>query len=224
LYGKVQKVWFRVEANSRKTASLSSLQIVQMDRRKEKKMNALTTTRYIEQFRNAFTAGIDSIVNASQVYVKAIDEDPEIKERFKKEFSDMIPASAWSGFEAVGRKWLHPKLLMGGGGRYATMIKRLPYSDQEQIFEGKRYDLLTIDGDKLLVDVRQVTPEQAEQLFDRSHIRSVSEQKAWLESRKRTPEKTEVQTMPYSITSGKVYFRRGVELTRSELKRILQDM
>jgi len=38
LYGKVQKVRFRVEANSRKTSSLSSLQILQMDRRKEKEM------------------------------------------------------------------------------------------------------------------------------------------------------------------------------------------
>lgn len=120
---------------------------------------------------------------------------------------------------------MHPKLLMGGGGRYSSHIKRLPYSDQEQIFDGKRYDLLTSDGDKLRVDVRQITPEQAEQMFDRSHIRSISEQKAWLESRKKQPQKTDIaETMPYTINSGKVFFRRGVELTRSELKRLLQEM
>lgn len=188
-------------------------------------MDAITTTRYIEQFKNAFSSGIDSIVNASQIYVKAIDEDITIKDRFRDEFADIISSSAWSGFEAVGRKWMHPKLLMGGGGRYSSQIKRLPYSDQEQIFNGTRYELLTADGDTLRVDVRSITPEQAEQLFDRSHIRSLSEQKAWLEARKNMPKKSEeVEVMPYSITDGKVYFRKGTSLTRTELKRLLQEM
>jgi len=187
-------------------------------------MNEITTTNYIKQFRNAFTSGINSIVSAAQVYVQAIDENPDIKDKFRDEFADVIPSSAWSGFEAVGRKWMHPKLLMGGGGRYSSMIKRLPYSDQEQIFDGKRYDLLTLDGDNLKVDVRSITPEQAEQLFDRSHIRSKSEQKAWLESRKKQPEKVEAETMPYTINGGKVYFKRGTELTRPEMKRLLQEM
>ena len=188
-------------------------------------MDSITTTRYIEQFKQAFTAGIESIVKASEIYVKAIDEDPAIKDRFRNEFSDIIPSSAWSGFEAVGRKWMHPKLLMGGGGRYSTQIKKLPYSDQDQIFTGKRYGLLTADGDTLMVDVRSITPEQAEQLFDRSHIGSLAEQKAWIEARKKMPQKAEeVQVMPYSITDGKVYFRKGTSLTRVELKRLLQEM
>jgi hypothetical protein len=182
----------------------------------EMSMDAITTTRYISEFKSAFAAGIDSIVNASEIYVKAIDEDPAIKDRFRDEFADIIPSSAWSGFEAVGRKWMHPKLLMGGGGRYSSQIKRLPYSDQEQIFSGTRYGLLTADGDTLRVDVRSITPEQAEQLFDRSHIRSLAEQKAWLEARKSAPQKAEdVQVMPYSITDGKVYFRKGTSLTRT---------
>jgi len=183
---------------------------------------AIQTQKYIEQFRDAFTSGIDSIVESAKIYVEAIEDDPNNKSKFVEAFEDVIPVSAWSGFEAVGRKWMHPKLLLGGG-KYASKIKRLPYSDQERIFEGARFDMLTSDGQTLKVDVRNITKEQADQMFNNTHIRTLAEQKAWIESRKAEPEEV-VELIPYTISGSKVRFRRNVELTRNELKRILQDM
>ena len=182
----------------------------------------MTTRNYIAEFRKAFAAGIESIVAAATVYVEAIEDDPRLKDKFRDEFADTIPPSAWSGFEAVGKKWMHPKLLMGGGGQFSSKIKRLPYSDQERIFSGARFDMLTADGDTLKVDLRNITREQGDQMFDGSHVRTLAEQKAYLESRKASP--VEVEVLPYTINGGRVSFRRGVSLSRAELKRLVQEM
>lgn len=187
-------------------------------------MNEVAKRNYVSEFRLAFTDGIESIVKAAAVYVEAIEFDSKLKDRFRDEFADIIPPSAWCGFEAVGRKWMHPKLLMGGGGNYASRIKKLPYSDQEKIFTGGKFEMLTANGDTLLVDVRSVTPDQAEQLFDRSHIRPLREQKSFLECRKSEPTPEPMESLPYTVSDGKVYFRRGAMLNRQELKRLLTEM
>lgn len=187
-------------------------------------MNELQLSKkYMEDFREAFSAGIDGIVKAAEIYVAAIDVNPKNADAFRDEFADWIPDSAWSGFEAVGRKWMHPKLLMGGGGRYSAKIKRLPYSQQERIFSGERFDLLTATGDKLKVDIRNCTPDQADQLFDGNHLRGLPEQKAYVEAHKATPvcPVTVAEQMPYTVRSGKVYFRKDCVLTREELTRLV---
>jgi len=179
---------------------------------------------YVAEFREAFALGIDNIVRASRIYVEAIDDNPKQADEFRAAFADTIPGTAWSGFEAVGRKWMHPKLLMGGGGKYASKIKRLPYSAQERIFSGERFELLTSTGDKIKVDVREVTPEQVEQLIDGTRIRTLAEQRAWLESRKGVVAAGPTEVLPYTIEHGKVHFRRGTTLNRAELRRLLTEL
>lgn len=187
-------------------------------------MKALVETRdYVQEFADALGFGLESIVKAAGIYVEAVDANPENAISFHEAFRDTIPASAWTSFEAVGRKWMHPKLLLGGGGRYSNKIKKLPYSVQKQVFDGQRFQLLTKDGGKLNVDIREVTPEQAEQLLDGQHIRNLAEQKAYLESMK-TMGGEDPEPMPYTIRNGKVCFRRGATLTRQEIKRLLADM
>jgi hypothetical protein len=180
----------------------------------------------IQAFREAFASGINSITKAAEIYVRSLDENPRNADKFKEAFADQIPATAWSGFEAVGRKWMHPRLLMGGiaNTKKSTIIKRLPYSMQERVFNRERFDLLCADGDKLQVDVMEATPEQVEQIFDGSSVRNLSAQKAYIEARKAEPEKTATEVLPYTISDGKVCFRRGVSLSKSELRNILQAM
>jgi len=186
----------------------------------------LATTTAIEEFRKAFNDGICNIVKASEIYVRAIDETPLNADRFRDEFADSIPASAWSGFEAVGRKWMHPKLLMGGmaNRKKSTIVKKLPYSTQERIFNRERFSLLVSDGETLEVDVLEATPEQAEQLFNGSETRSIAAQKAWLEAKRVAESVEEPPPLPYTINGGKISFRRGVTLTRSDMKRLLVEM
>ena len=138
----------------------------------------------------------------------------------------MLPASAWRQFEAVGRKWMHPKLIMGGMAdrRKANKIKHLPYSSQERVFDKERFPLLVSGGDSIQVDMMEATHEQVNQLCDNHSIRNLAEQKAWLEAKALREENDKPDTLPYVIGKGKVIFKRGVTLTRAEIKRLLQEM
>jgi hypothetical protein len=188
-------------------------------------MKATTADRdYKLEFSEALTCGIDNIAQAARVYVEAIDANPALADEFAADFRDIVPASAWAGFEAVGRKWMHPRLLMGGGGRFASKIKRLPYHTQERIFNGDRFDMLLPGGDTIKVDVREAQQEQAEQLFDGNHIRTLAEQKLFLTKRASEPVLAHAEVMPYTINNGVITFRRGVSLTRQEIKRIIAVM
>jgi len=189
------------------------------------KRNEIAKT-YMDEFRKHFTAGIEGIVKASEAYVAAIDDNPRYGDEFRDEFADWVPHSAWSQFEAVGRKWLHPKLIMGGMSdrTKSGIVKKLPYSIQERVFDRERFDLLTHDGDTLQVDMIEATASQAKQLCAGNRIRTLSEQKAWIESQRVAEAAPVSEVMPYTIRDGKVAFRRGVTLTRTELKRLLQDM
>jgi len=179
---------------------------------------------YIEEFRGLFFAGTESLVKACRVYVDAIKDNPERVFEFQDAFKNEVPVGCWAQFEAVGKKCLHPRLLLNGGGKYGGRIRKLPYSLQEQILEGDRFDLLTANGETLKVDIREVQPEQADQLFDYDHIRSLPEQRAFIESRKQTPPEDAHEVLPYTIRGEKVFFTRGVVLTKRELKRILDEM
>ena len=195
-----------------------------MPRTNEVSEGAVTTRNYIAEFREAFNAGIDGIVKAAAVYVDAVDENPRNADKFTEAFDGVVPSLAWSQFEAIGRKWMHPRLLMGGGGRYAAKIKRLPYSVQERIFAGERFDLVCQGGDTLKVDIRETTPEQVDQIIDGTHLRTPSEQRAYLESRSAIRSPLQAEPMPYTVQDGKVTFRRGTVLTKADLKRLLMEM
>lgn len=181
---------------------------------------SIESRKKLEAFKQAFTTGIEGIVSAAKIYVEAIDDNPKNADLFRDEFVDWIPEGAWAGWEAVGRKWMHPKLLMGGGGRFSNKIKRLPYSTQERIFDGEKFPLMTATGDTLNVDIRNITTEQAEQLFDGSHIRSLPQQKAYMESRKTSvvEEVSIGEVLPYKIVGCRVHFRKDCVMTRDELK------
>jgi len=191
-------------------------------------MDIVKANGQIREFKEALQAGIDGFVRCGEIYVEAIDEDPRVADKFRDEFSDVVPTAMWSNFEAIGRKWMHPRLIMGGmsNRKKANIVKRLPYSMQERIFEHERFDLLVEGGDVLKVDPMEATDDQLDQMFNQSGARSTSEQRAYIES-KRAKEAAQVETpevLPYKIEGSKVTFRRYTTLTRAELKRLLTEM
>ena len=90
--------------------------------------------------------------------------------------------------------------------------------------------MLLPNGDKLAVDIRNITKEQADQMFDVDHIRTLPEQKAWMVQQEKKliesshDDESSYERMPYRILSGKVLFSRDVELSKQEIRRILQEM
>jgi len=189
-------------------------------------MNELVKSK-IDLFREAMLGGIASIVRASEIYVEALDEDPNNRELFVSTFSDWIPQGAWSQFEAVGRKWMHPRLLMGGMSdrKKASIIKSLPYSLQESILSGGKFELLVFNGDIINVDINDATVDQAKQLCAKDHIRTLGEQKAWIiENSKLVEKDLTPEKASYVIYGGKCIVRRDTEFNKKELRAIIARM
>ena len=84
--------------------------------------------------------------------------------------------------------------------------------------------MLIENGETLNVDLLEATSFQAEQICGDGSIRTISEQRAWLEDQGREAVPEDADPMPYTIRGGSVVFRRGAVMTKQEIRRILMDM
>lgn len=185
-------------------------------------------TKPFAEIKKAMMDALKDTANAyvkfATIYVEAIDEDAKNADKIKQAFKTKIAPDKWAQIEAVGRKWMHPAIALGEAGVNAGAIRRLPYSLQERVMKGERFPMLTSGGElPLMVDIKEIEGKQAKQMLNREHIRSISEQRAYLDSlvkEKLNP----VEIMPYRIVGRCIEFNRGTKLTRAEMKRILQEM
>lgn len=182
------------------------------------------TKNYVARFREAFSRGVESIVEAARIYVDALDNGNMTRDDFAAECRG-IPPSAWNGLEAVGRGIIDRRLLWGGG-RASTYLRRLPLSEQSRALdEGVR--LITTGGDSLTVRVEDMTKEQCDLAFAPDHLRSLGEQRAICESpRKAEPvmlASVEAESA-YEIRGNKLIINRPLAMTRADVKRLLGMM
>ena len=188
---------------------------------------ALTNTQeYVQEFTEAFSRGFAEIVKAAQVYVSALDDPNVDNEAFRKSCEDGcpgVPKLVWRSIEEVGRGQVHWRMLLDSGSN-AAKIRRLPVSVQGEITDGAKYDLLTVDGDTLKVDVRQVGKDWANQIFEKDHIRTIPEQKSWIAKNIVPFQETEAVRLPYRIVGKKVVFSKNTELTKAELMHIILEL
>jgi len=186
--------------------------------------------RHIEAFREGLMAGIGGIVRCGEILVEALAQDPRNLDVFKQEFKDWITDANWAMFEDVGRHKVNPKLLLGAGGKHRARIRRLTKDMQDRIFEGERFPLIIEQKDEkhpyttLQVDVRELNSDQANQMFDGPALRSEAKQRIWIAAYNKASAREEVQVMPYVIKGGCVIFAARTQMTRQELKRLLQEM
>jgi hypothetical protein len=120
-----------------------------------------------------------SISEAAALYVEAVDRDPA----FKDWIADQLPQVSggfWRQLEAVGRGHLDARIASGGCA-YGHKLRTLPLSEQRAVLDGT-VPLLTASGDTLRIRLDAMLPIQADQVFARDHVRSLSEQKAWMEA------------------------------------------
>jgi len=190
---------------------------------KEDEMKALTVTKSIELFKVLFEKGMQKLQEACEVYVKAIDKDDNGAKEFREAFPT-IPASAWTKFENVGRKQMIPELLTDTTPM-AERVKKLPYSAQRHLY-GKSQQLVTKTGDILNVSFHHASKEQARQLVAQDHIRTPSEQRAWIENTKSGLEKKE-EIKPqkvYEIKNGKLVILEPCSFTKDQLIQALAEL
>lgn len=139
------------------------------------------TASPVEEFKKSWHSGMESLLKACQIYVKAIDEDVSAKERFK----DALPkinAGSWALIENVGRGYTYHALLFDTSSSSDKIIK-LPFSEQQKAYECG-VEILTDKGDILKVKTEDLTPILQKQVFAKGHIRDIPAQKAYIESKK----------------------------------------
>ena len=183
-------------------------------------------TSMFEKFHSAFTAGLEGIAEAARIYVESIDADPANKLRFLAHFDGQVPPTIWKSLEKVGRKQIHPQLLLGVVGN-ATDIKRLPYSEQEKVINGDPLILLTDRGEQINVDLRTAPKTVVNQLVASDHVRSLAEQKLYLLGLAKieaADAKVQTVSMPYNVKGSKIYFTKHCVLTKKELGALWNQM
>jgi hypothetical protein len=179
----------------------------------------------IDRFVDLYVKGSEAFVQAGEILVELVDNDPHTYDYILRKFPTLNP-TILNKLEQMGRKTLHPQLLFNNSAGY-NKLQKLPYSLQERyIDEPIPLVVHTENGtDVLLVKAREMTKEQANQAFATGRIRTEGEQKAFLIQQESNAAKNVTPAMqtPWKIKGAKVEIN-GVLFTRKELAGILAQM
>lgn len=187
-----------------------------------------TVTENVRLFENFMSEGLSCIKNACDIYVKTIDLDPDSKEEFHNRFK-WVSAYTWNTWEMIGRGTLYEGFATTAY-KTVSQIHSMPISDQRKLANNKIEVL--INGDTLLVDFKSMDDNIKKQVIAHDHIRSLSEQRIYIETTKaKNLEKYEssmkpmTPNKPYKIVQdgsvSKVVFVKDFKFTREQLSRII---
>lgn len=184
----------------------------------------LTKTATIDQFLSFFKEGYDAWVKAGEVLVELIDNDPSAIDTILDRYPD-INAGILRQFERLGRKQLHPLLLLESTPG-ESRLSRLPYSEQVRHIDKPVEIIVETDAgpDTMSVQTKHLTRLQADQVFAKDHVRSLAEQRAWLMDRRERSVTDALQTHPWRIVGKNQVEVAGVRLTRKQVLEILKEL
>ena len=180
--------------------------------------------RGLKEFYEALQRGKEALEDAGRIFVSLIDADPSIRERIMDEHPELTE-DVLATFERIGRKQLYYELvLLEAPGIRA--LRRCPYSEQVKHCKEPVPMLLLNSKDSsehLMVAVTALQPEQVRQVFGHNRIRSLAEQRAFLEREKIKPRPLQKRE-PYTLGKGKITFHEPVTLTASDMARLLSEI
>ena len=172
------------------------------------------------------TQGIEAWLEAGKILVGMLDEGYTL-DRIAENAG--ISKDILTRFEAIGRNNLYPKLLASTSPGARALIG-CGFSEQKQFCHEPIEILIVREGvqDTLKVDLDALTNDQCKQVFGRGHVRSLAEQRAYLES-KAEEERTRAVTIAedaagYILKGHRVTFKKGVSMGKEDLIKILARM
>lgn len=185
---------------------------------------ALTNETEINEFLSLFKQGYDAWVKAGEILVQMIDRDPDVIDAILDRYPD-LNAGILRQFEKMGRKQLHPLLLLESTPG-ESRLARLPYSEQVRHIDKPVEIIVETEAgpDTMSVQTKHLTRLQAEQVFAKDHVRNLAEQRAWLMDRRERSVTDALQTHPWRIVGRNQVEVAGVRLTRKQVLEILKEL
>lgn len=191
-------------------------------------MNTITTAPQLDiatqaqQFCRLIQQGIDAWTDAGKLLVAMIEAEPNARQTIL-DLNPDVTEEILARFEAIGRNQLHPKTLLNNSPGMRR-LRALPFSEQTKFLQQPVPVLIKTQAgvDTLNVAVKNLTAQQAMQVFTPNGVRSAEAQRAWIESRRNG--KRPAQGTPYTIKGGKVTFRADCEMTARELAQVLAQL
>ena len=183
--------------------------------------NAIKRTA-IDEFKSTWSAGMENIYKACKIYVKAIDENSEMKDLFRESFPQ-ICAQVWTRIENAGRGQMHYALLCDTSPA-AEKLRKLSFSDQEKAID-VGFEVLTDSGDVLKVKPENLTRNLINQVFAKDHIRDIAAQRAYREGQKIVVKLNHDKPSDLWMIKGQnLIVIAPTMFTRQQLLNILQDI
>lgn len=177
----------------------------------------------IDRIASLINQGVQAWIEAGKIVANAIDKDPDFAEKLNAKHPEVSVEMVYA-LDRVGRRELHPKLLLS---EYPGVrrLRRLPYSLQEKYVNNPVPVL--VNGPKgwesLQVDINNLTPQQAAQVFDKNGVRSDAAQRAYIESQKAKQPAKEYKD-PCRVVGHRLVIAQPCEITAKELSHFLAQM
>lgn len=140
--------------------------------------------------------------------------------------SPVVNPNVLAQFERIGRNQVLPRLLVASFPA-AKAMQKLPLSEQRRLLDqGTDVMVMRTGGaDTIIIRPEDMTKDQAQQVFSKDGVRSLSAQRAFIEGKaSETAAMSKVKQSPWIIKSGRVIFREACEMSRQELTILLSQM
>lgn len=171
-----------------------------------------------EQVKLKLAGAASEMLSACALVIELIDTHGWTAEEVAEKAN--IPPVFARNLERVGRNRLLPELIWGETpGR--RRLARLPLQEQSRLMSVP-LEVATSKGDVLQVGVDNLTPELCRQVFDGSRVRSLGEQRAWLEveGRKVKP----LGVADYEVVGRQLVVHSPCKMSRAQCARALAEM
>jgi hypothetical protein len=176
----------------------------------------------INSFIHFLMQGIQSWMKAGDIAREQLKQDPDWGLKVAEK-NKVVTAQAVARFANIGTKWIPELAISDCPG--AKKLRNLPIQIQNEVFHSQVPLLIkSQDGWEVLkTDLHALSSDQAAQVFANDHVRTDSEQRAFIEDKK-AKASSERADETYRIVGNEVIFMAGTRCKLKDLKRITEEL
>lgn len=182
-----------------------------------KKNEIINVDALIESLVAALNEGRASLQRAGEIIVILIDHDPKLKEVIATRAG--LDPNTMDALERIGRRQMVPALCFSDTPGVRA-LRFVAYSDQVR-YATEAIPVLQANGETLLVLATDLSKAQVKQVFTKTRMRTLGEQKNYLIQRQ--PPVMGV-AKAYVVKRNSLVVNAPCELTKLDLLRILEEM